>query len=107
MIEGRRLRVEWPQLQKNGHGHDGEIVIPAYEAMQKDRNLGSRKLEIPLREALTRQYGAMLRWLSRWGCRGCLGQSTEALTEPEMGGRRARNMLFLSPLKALNFAADY
>lgn len=36
------------------------MAIPAYEAMQRDRKLGGRMLEILLRGVSTRQYGAVL-----------------------------------------------
>ncbi len=55
-----KLRVKRPRLRKKGQGEDGEVPIPAYEAMRKDEALGSRMLEILLRGVSTRQYKAVL-----------------------------------------------
>jgi putative transposase len=55
-----KLRVERPRLRKKGEGEDGEVPIPAYEAMRKDDALGNRMLEILLRGVSTRQYRAVL-----------------------------------------------
>ena len=59
-LRERKLRVERPRLRKKGQGQDGEVPIPAYQAMQKDRKLGGRMLEILLRGVSTRQYRAVL-----------------------------------------------
>jgi putative transposase len=56
----RKLRVTRPRLRKKRLGPDGEVPVPAYEAMQRDRQLGSRMLEILLRGVSTRQYQAVL-----------------------------------------------
>ena len=42
----RKLRVRRPRLRKKQLGKDGEVPVPAYEAMQRDGRLGSRMLEI-------------------------------------------------------------
>jgi putative transposase len=56
----RKLHVTRPRLRKKGQGQDGEVSVPAYEAMQQDGKLGSRMLEILLRGVSTRQYRAVL-----------------------------------------------
>jgi putative transposase len=59
-LKERKLRVERPRLRKKGEGEDGEVPIPAYEAMRQDEGLGRRMLEILLRGVSTRQYRAVL-----------------------------------------------
>jgi len=59
-LKERKLRVERPRLRKKRQGEDGEVPIPAYEAMPRDEALGSRMLEILLRGVSTRQYRAVL-----------------------------------------------
>jgi transposase-like protein len=59
-LKERKVRVERPRLRRKGQGPDGEVPIPAYEAMQRDRKLGGRMLEILLRGVSTRQYRAVL-----------------------------------------------
>lgn len=56
----RKLRVQRPRLRKKGVGPEGEVAIPAYEAMHADARLGSRMLEILLRGVSTRQYQHVL-----------------------------------------------
>jgi len=56
----RKLRVSRPRLRKRGQGKDGEVAVPAYEAMQQEGKLGSRMLEILLRGVSTRQYQQVL-----------------------------------------------
>ena len=59
-LQERKLRVERPRLRRKGQGEDGEVPIPAYEAMRREEALGSRMWEILLRGVSTRQYGAVL-----------------------------------------------
>ena len=59
-LRGRKLQVERPRLRKKGQGQDGEVAIPAYQAMQADQKLGARMLEILLRAVSTRQYKQVL-----------------------------------------------
>jgi putative transposase len=59
-LKERKLRVKRPRLRKKGQGRDGEVPIPAYEAMRSEEKLGSRMLEILLRGVSTRQYRAVL-----------------------------------------------
>jgi putative transposase len=59
-LKERKLRVERPRLRKKGPGEDGEVPIPAYEAMRREEKLGGRMLEILLRGVSTRQYRAVL-----------------------------------------------
>jgi transposase-like protein len=56
----RKLRVHRPRLRKKPSGPEGEVPVPAYEAMQQDGKLGSRMLEILLRGVSTRQYQHVL-----------------------------------------------
>ncbi len=59
-LKERKLRVERPRLRQKGRGEDGEVPIPAYEAMKSEEKLGNRMLEILLRGVSTRQYRAVL-----------------------------------------------
>jgi transposase-like protein len=59
-LKERKLRVKRPRLRKKGQGEDGEVPIPAYEAMRREEALGGRMLEILLRGVSTRQYRAVL-----------------------------------------------
>ena len=59
-LKERKLRVKRPRLRRKGQGEDGEVPIPAYEAMRSEEKLGSRMLEILLRGVSTRQYRAVL-----------------------------------------------
>jgi len=59
-LKERKLRVKRPRLRKKGQGEDGEVPLPAYEAMRSNEKLGSRMLEILLRGVSTRQYRAVL-----------------------------------------------
>ncbi len=59
-LKERKLRVKRPRLRKKGQGDNGEIPIPAYEALRSDEKLGNRMLEILLRGVSTRQYRAVL-----------------------------------------------
>jgi len=59
-LQERKLRVDRPRLRKKGQGEEGEVPVPAYEAMRQDDKLGNRMLEILLRGVSTRQYRAVL-----------------------------------------------
>jgi putative transposase len=59
-LSERKLRVHRPRLRKKQTGRDGEVPIPAYEAMQEDGKLAGRMLEILLRGVSTRQYKRVL-----------------------------------------------
>jgi putative transposase len=54
------LRVTKPRLRQKGKRQDGEVRIPAYEAMRQGEKLSSRMLEILLRGVSTRQYRKVL-----------------------------------------------
>jgi putative transposase len=45
-LKERKLRVERPRLRRKGQGEDGEVPIPAYEAMRSEEKLGGRMLEM-------------------------------------------------------------
>ena len=49
-----------PRRRRKGQGEDGEVPIPAYEAMRADQKLGSHMLEILRRGVATRPYRAVL-----------------------------------------------
>lgn len=55
-LSGRKVRVTKPRLR---HKEDGEVAVPAYQAMQ-DSNVGERMLQILLRGVSTRNYEAVL-----------------------------------------------
>ena len=59
-LSERKLRVRRPRLRKKQQGEEGEVPIPAYEAMRRDGKLGGRMLEILLRGVSTRQYKHVL-----------------------------------------------
>jgi len=59
-LSERTLRVSKPRLRRKDQGHDGEVAVPAYEAMQSDSRLGERVLEILMRGVSTRQYKDVL-----------------------------------------------
>jgi len=59
-LRERKLRVKRPRLRKKGEKKEGEVPVPAYEAMRADGKLGSRMLEILLRGVSTRQYAKVL-----------------------------------------------
>ena len=59
-LRERKLRVSKPRLRQKGQRRDGEVRIPAYEAMRQGEKLSSRMLEILLRGVSTRQYRQVL-----------------------------------------------
>ncbi len=59
-LKERKLRVKRPRLRRKGQGEQGEVPLPAYEAMRSEEKLGGRMLEILLRGVSTRQYRAVL-----------------------------------------------
>jgi putative transposase len=59
-LKERKLRVTKPRLRQKGKRQDGEVRIPAYEAMRQGEKLSSRMLEILLRGVSTRQYRQVL-----------------------------------------------
>jgi len=56
-LSNRKLRVSKPRLR---HKELGEVEVPAYQAMQTNRRLASRMLDILLRGVSTRQYKHVL-----------------------------------------------
>lgn len=56
----RKIRVERPRLRKKGKGRDKEVVIPAYAAMQNNKSMSARMLEILLTGVSTRDYERVL-----------------------------------------------
>jgi putative transposase len=61
-LRERQLRVEKPRLRRKNPqaGEPGEVEIPAYEAMRKDRRLADRMLEILIDGVSTRRYQRVL-----------------------------------------------
>ena len=59
-LKERKLKVCKPRLRNKGGGANGEVAVPAYEAMQDRAGTGSRMLEILLEGVSTRRYGAVI-----------------------------------------------
>lgn len=59
-LSQRKLRVEKPRLRRKGKGYGKEVLIPAYEAMATNSQLGSRMLEILMKGVSTRKYKDIL-----------------------------------------------
>jgi putative transposase len=56
-LSDRKLRVERPRLR----GHEGEVTIPAYAALQDDERMSARMLELLLSGVSTRDYQKVIR----------------------------------------------
>jgi putative transposase len=56
-LSNRKLRVSKPRLR---HKEQGEVEVPAYQALQTNSRLGARMLDILLRGVSTRQYEQVL-----------------------------------------------
>jgi len=56
-LSNRKLRVSKPRLR---HKEQGEVEVPAYQALQTNSTLASRMLDILLRGVSTRQYQQVL-----------------------------------------------
>lgn len=61
-LKERQLRVTKPRLRRKHPeaGQEGEVEIPAYAAMRKDRRLADRMLEILIAGVSTRRYAQVL-----------------------------------------------
>lgn len=59
-LKERKRRIERPRRRKKGRSEDGEVPVPAYEALRSNERLGGRRLEILLRGVSTRQYSGVL-----------------------------------------------
>jgi transposase-like protein len=59
-LEERQLNVARPRLRRKGPGRDGEVKIPAYQALQENPAMGQRMFGALLRGVSTRQYGDIL-----------------------------------------------
>jgi putative transposase len=55
-LSDRKLRVRKPRLRRKGRGKNGEVPIPAYEAMNAGGEIGRRMFEILMRGVSTRNY---------------------------------------------------
>ena len=56
-LADRKVKVKRPRLR---HKTEGEVGVPAYEALQKDRGLGQRMLGALMRGVSTREYQEVL-----------------------------------------------
>jgi transposase-like protein len=56
-LEDRKVKVQRPRLR---HKTDGEVAVPAYEAMRKDKSVGKRMLGAMMRGVSTREYHEVL-----------------------------------------------
>ena len=56
----RKLRINKPRLRRQRKNGGGEVMIPAYEAMQSRSGVGGRLLEILMRGVSTRNYAEVL-----------------------------------------------
>lgn len=60
-LSNRKVRVMKPRLRRKGKGQEqGEVVIPAYEALQSSSRLGSRMVELLLAGLSGRKYKQIL-----------------------------------------------
>ena len=59
-LKERKLGVNKPRLRKKVAGEEGEVAIPAYQAMQDRAGLGARMLEIVLQGVSTRCYAGVI-----------------------------------------------
>ena len=59
-LSERQVRVRKPRLCKKGQGRGGEVEIPAYEAINRNGELGSRMLEILMCNVSTRHYSRVI-----------------------------------------------
>ncbi len=59
-LSERQVRVRKPRLRKKGQGRGGEVEIPAYEAINRNGELGSRMLEILMCNVSTRHYSRVI-----------------------------------------------
>jgi len=59
-LSQRKLRVSKPRLRKKGKGRDLEVVVPAYEALQRDERLSERILSVLMRGVSSRKYKDVL-----------------------------------------------
>jgi len=59
-LSNRKIRVNKPRMRRKGKGEDGEIPVPAYEAMRDDEALGDRMLDILMRGVSTRNYEGVI-----------------------------------------------
>ena len=56
-LADRKVKVRRPRLR---HKTDGEVAVPAYQALRKDKDLGTRMLGAMMRGVSTREYHEVL-----------------------------------------------
>jgi transposase-like protein len=59
-LRERKLAVEKPRLRRRGKGKDGEVEVPAYDALRGNDRLADRMLEILMNGVSTRRYEDVL-----------------------------------------------
>jgi len=59
-LRERKLRVQRPRLRRKDQGAEGEVPLPAYQAMRAEGKLSGRMLEILLQGVSTRHYATVL-----------------------------------------------
>jgi transposase-like protein len=59
-LQERKLKVYKPRLRRKSARLQGEVAVPAYDAMQNRAAMGSRMLDILLEGVSTRRYGAVI-----------------------------------------------
>jgi putative transposase len=59
-LKERKLKVSKPRLRKKGVGAAGEVLVPAYSAMQDREGTSARMLEILLEGVSTRSYQGVI-----------------------------------------------
>jgi len=59
-LKERKLKVRKPRLRRRGKGKEGEVEVPAYDALRGDERLADRMLEILMNGVSTRRYKDVL-----------------------------------------------
>lgn len=55
-LSDRKLAVKRPRLRRRGAGRNGEVPVPAYQAMQREEGLGQKMLHTLLHGVSSRNY---------------------------------------------------
>ena len=73
-LADRKVKVQRPRLR---HKSDGEVAVPAYESLRKDKQLGKRMLGAMMRGVSTREYHEVLPEMA-----ATVGVSKSAVSRP-------------------------